>query len=179
MGRLKKFNVYSIVISAFLLALSLILHYVEGFIPTIVAVPGFRWGLANLPLVFTLYYYGFYYYFVVYVLKIILTGLIISGFGPAFLLSLGGGILALIFSFITYKVIKTSIYANSITSSIAHAIGQLVSYAILFETPTIFLYLVVLAPLSAVTGFLIALIDKVLISRLPKAFKESEKKRRF
>ena len=176
MGRIKN---YHIVLFAFLLALSILLHYLEGFIPTIVPVPGFRLGLANIPIVFALYYFGYLAYLILMLLKLLFVGLLFSGFGPSFYLALGGTILSIIITLMTYKFLKTSIYATSIAASIFHALGQLIAYHLFFQTPTIYFYLTILAPISALTGLFIGIFDKILITRLPGSFKENEKKRRF
>lgn len=174
MGRLK---IYRLVLLAFLLALSVLLHYLESFIP--VPVVGFRFGLANIPLLFALYYYGYLYYLGLLVLKLFFVAILFTGFGPSFFMALGGSLLAAIIGFICYKLVKNSIYATSICQSIGHAIGQIAAYMLFFMTPSIALYLVILAPISMVTGFLVALFVKVIITRLPRSFKESEKKRRL
>lgn len=176
MGRIKT---YHIVLFALLLALSVLLHYLEGLIPVIVPVPGFRLGLANIPILFALYYFGYIAYLVLMLLKLLFVGLLFSGFGPSFYLALGGTILSIVMTLISYQIIKTSIYATSISSSIFHAIGQLIAYHLFFQTPTVYFYLSVLGPISALTGYFIALFDKIIITRLPYSFKENEEKRRF
>mgnify|MGYP002676748567 CR=1 FL=1 len=163
---------------AFLLGLSVALHYLESLIPFSL-IPGFKLGLSNIVSLFVLYYYGGLSFVFVTVLRVILVGAISSGFvSPSFLMSLSGALLSGIVSLILYYLVKTSIYGTSIVSSLFHVLGQLLAYALFFDSFYIFYYVAILGPLSLVTGALIALLCSVLIRRLPNIFRTEEKKRR-
>ena len=86
-------RVYKMTLTALMVALAVIFHYVEGFIPVLIAIPGFKLGLANIVGVFVLFYMGPSYYVSVQILRILLVALISTGFGTPFLLALGGGLL--------------------------------------------------------------------------------------
>lgn len=162
---------------AFLVAISLSLHYVEGFIPT-PAIPGFHLGLSNIVNLFALYYYGIPSFLFVALARVLLSAVLYSGFGPSFFMSLFGCLFSVAATIVVSKVVRGSIYSVSAFSALFHATGQLVAYAIFFATPYIFVYLAVLGPISIVTGLFIAFLDALLIHRLPDSFRKEEKKRR-
>jgi len=164
-----------IVSLAFLTALSVVLHYVESFIPY--PIPGFRIGLANIIGLFTLFYYGGPSYVFVTLARVLLGGLF-SGFGVSFLMSLAGSALAMGISLLCYYVFRNSVWGTSLPASALHTIGQLLVYALFFDTPYIFTYLALLGPLSLLTGALSALLSTLLIARLPDRFRSEEKARR-
>ena len=162
---------------ALFVALSVALHYVEGFVP-MPAIPGYHLGLSNLVNLFTFYYYGIPSYLFVVLARVFLSALIFSGFGPSFFLSLGGALLSIVATILVSRLVKGSIYSTSAFSALFHSIGQLVAYALFFQTPYIFVYLLFLGPVSIATGLVIAFLDHFLVRRLPKSFRDEEKKRR-
>ena len=167
-----------IVSLAFFTALSVALHYLEGLIPFNV-VPGFRIGLANIISLFVLYYYGGLSFLFVTYLRVVLVGAISTGFvSPSFMMSLFGATLSSFMSLLLYYFVKTSIFGTSVVSSLFHVIGQLLAYAIFFDSFYIFYYIIYLGPLSLASGLLIAFLCSILIKRLPDAYKLEEKKRR-
>lgn len=159
-------------------ALSVGLHYLESRIPPFVPVPGFRLGLANIVSLFVLYYYGGASYLFVRAVKTLIVALISTGFNVAFFRSLSGTILAVIVSLLLYYLIKPSIYIVSLFGSLFHTIGQLLAYAIFFSTPYIFYYIIILGPISLVTGILRAVINRLLLKKIPRSIRLSETKRR-
>lgn len=163
---------------AFLLGLSVALHYLESLIPFSL-IPGFKLGLSNIVGLFVLYYYGGLSFLFVNALKVILVGAISTGFAsPSFFMSLSGAFFSNLVSILLYYLVRTSIYGTSIVSSLFHILGQLLAYAIFFENFYIFYYVMILGPLSLVTGALMALLCAILIKRLPSIYRLEEKKRR-
>lgn len=161
-----------------LLALSVLLHFVEGLIPPIVPIPGYRIGLSNIILLFSLYYYDLKSYSFLLVCKVFLVALISSGFSVQFFLSLSGSILSFTATIITYYLIKGSIYSISTVSALSYTLGQLIAYAIIFDTFPIFMYIIIIGPLSMISGIIMAILTAYLLKRLPDNFKSDEKNRR-
>lgn len=174
---MKKITTKKLVTLALLIAMSFSLHYIDSLIPSIIPIPGFRLGLSNLITVFALYYYGCFSFAFVVLSKTLLVATLTSGFGITFLMSLAGSISSSLVSILLYKTIKPSIYTVSIYSSVIHTLSQLLVYALFFSSFYIFLYLLYLGPISILTGYLIALLNKILINRLPASLK-TEKRRR-
>ena len=174
---MKKITTKKLVTLALLIAISFSLHYIDSLIPSIIPIPGFRLGLSNLITLFALYYFGCFSFVFVVLSKTLLVAILTSGFGITFLMSLAGSILSMLVSILLYKAFKPSIYTVSIYSSIFHTLGQLLVYALFFSSFYIFLYLLYLGPISILTGCLIALLDKILINRLPASLKIEERRR--
>jgi len=163
---------------ALMIAISVAIHYLESLIPDITPVPGFKLGLSNIVSLFVLYYYGGISFIFVTLVRVLLAGLISTGFSVSFFMSLSGAVLSIVISLLLYYGLKTSIFSLSITSALFHAIGQLIAYALFFMTPYIFVYLSVLGPLSMLTGLLSAVLVRQLIIRIPYSLLSEEKKRR-
>lgn len=160
------------------IALSVGLHFLESLIPSFLPVPGFRLGLANIVTLFVLYYYGGISYVFVRRVKVMLVPLISSGFGINFFMSLSGTILCTTISLTLYYLVRPSIYSVSLFGSLFHTIGQLIAYALFFSTPYIFYYICILGPLSLLTGIVRAIINALLLKKIPSSFRTRERKRR-
>lgn len=173
-----KLNTRRLISLSLLSALAFSLHFIEGNIPSLFPIPGFRIGLANIILIFVLYYYDIKSYIFVLLLKILLVSILTNGFSVSFFMSLAGSLLSCISAIIIKKYIKASIYGVSIFSSLMHTIGQLIIYSLFFNAPYIFNYILILGPLSLLSGYLIALLSKFLIKIIPEKFKFEEQKRR-
>ncbi len=163
---------------AIFVALSVMLHYVESFIPAFLPIPGFRLGLANIILLFVLYYYDSPSYIFTMILKVLLVASISSGFSVQFFMSLGGSLSSMVITLILYHLVKPSIYATSALSALGHSLGQLFVYSLFFYSFYIFSYLLILGPLSLFTGCIMALLCSILIKRIPASFRQDEKVRR-
>ena len=171
-------NTRRLVALSLMAALSTGLHYLEMVIPSLIPIPGFRLGLANIITLFVLYYYGGLSYLFVTAVKVVMVALISSGFGVTFFMSLTGSILAAAVSLFLYYVVKPSPYGVSVTASVFHTLGQLLCYGFVFDTYYIFTYLAILGPLSLLTGALMAFLVTFLIKRIPDSFLREEKVRR-
>ena len=174
---MKKITTKKLVTLALLIAISFSLHYIDSLIPSIIPIPGFRLGLSNLITLFALYYFGCFSFVFVVLSKTLLVATLTSGFGITFLMSLAGSVISMLVSILLYKAFKPSIYTVSIYSSVFHTLGQLLVYALFFSSFYIFLYLLYLGPISILTRYLIALLDKILINRLPASLKIEERRR--
>ena len=96
------------VFSALLAVMSLTLYIVEGMIPPVVAIPGFRIGLAYFPVLFSLYLGGRWKAYdtaLILIARILLSALV-SGNITALLFSLCGGTLSFAAMAVTHLFIK-------------------------------------------------------------------------
>lgn len=160
-------KVYKMTLLAFLVALAVVFHYVEGFIPNFLPIPGFKLGLANIVGVFALFYMGPFYYVAVQVLRIVIVALIAQGFGTAFLLSVGGAVLSIIGSLLLYYLTRTSIYGVSVVGAFLHVCGQVFVYMIIVRTYYMVLYLPILSLMSMIAGGVLAILVGMIIKVLP------------
>jgi heptaprenyl diphosphate synthase len=152
-------------VTAFLVALAIIFHYIESFIPVI--VPGFHLGLANVISLFALFYLGWSYYLSVLFLRVILVGLMFTGFGTSFMLSLGGATLSCVLTLILFFFTKTSIYGVSAVSAFSHVFGQILIYIWIVNTSYMLIYLPLLSVLGVSSGLILAYLTAYIIKVLP------------
>ena len=157
-----------------LLAVALIINYLESLVPLPLPLPGVKLGLANCIGLIVLYLYTEKDYVFFNVLKVFLTALLRSGFGTAFFIGLSGTILATIFTLIAYKFSKASIYGLSVVGAMFHAIGQVFMVILLYNNLYMINYLVVLEVASVISGLLTAFIASITLQKLPKRMIDKE-----
>ena len=73
----------------------------------------------------------------------------------------------LVESLIYYK--KLSIFGLSINAAIFHGIGQVLVVSIIYQTIQMFNYIIVLTISGIISGYLIALVIKLIIEKMPKS----------
>jgi heptaprenyl diphosphate synthase len=156
---------------ALLSAYAVALHAFESLLPT--PIPWLRLGLANIITLVTLLLYGFRAAMVVTLIRVILASLFIGTFlGPAFILSLGGGVtstlaMGLILS-VTPRLFST--IGLSLIGALFHNIAQLVLAYILFiqRIEAILLISPFIILIGALTGTVNGVISDLLIKNLKK-----------
>lgn len=146
----------------FLLALSMILSYIESVLPLSIGIPGIKLGLPNLIVVILLYSYGEKEALAVNILRIVLSGFM---FGNLFaiLYALAGALISFNVMFIMKKLNIFSVAGVSIGGGVFHNIGQLIVAMFVVETYAPIFYLPVLLAAGVVTGFIIGLISMRLM----------------
>ncbi len=107
-----------------LLALALILSYVETLIPFSIAIPGIKIGMSNLTVIWCLYLLSFREAMLLSVSKAILSGLLFGN--PVMILySLSGAVLSCLVMYILKRSNGFHVLAVSAVGGVAHNIGQL------------------------------------------------------
>ena len=143
-----------IAMAALLAALALIFSYVEAMIPSPVAIPGVKLGVANLVILIALYQLDFKYAIAINLVRIVVSGLLFSGvFG--ILYSLAGGMLSLIVMWLLKKTGLFSIVGVSMAGGVAHNIGQILVASAVVSDLKMFAYLPVLMFSGIISGILI------------------------
>lgn len=148
-----------------LVALSMILSYVESLIPAFVAVPGVKVGLANIVVIFALYTLGPIEALTVSLLRVILSSFLF-GSVLSLLYSLSGALLSLGGMILMKKVKIFSTTAVSVTGGVLHNVGQILVACLVLETDVLLYYLPVLILSGVITGAVIGIIASLVIKRL-------------
>ncbi len=155
---------------ALLLALATVIHTAESFLP--VTVVWFRFGFANIIGLATLYLFGFKDALFITLGRIFLGSLATGLFGsPAFLLSLAGGLSAILTMGLAYRLGSRffSEIGISLIGAVAHNSAQLVvAYFILVRNRGIFLLFPMMLVAAIVTGFLNGLAARFFIRHFKK-----------
>ena len=145
------------VFSALLAVMSLTLYIVEGMIPPVVPIPGFRIGLAYFPVLFSLYLGGRWKAYdtaLILIARILLSALV-SGNITALLFSLCGGALSFTAMAVTHLKEAWGVFPAGIFSAVMHNVGQIFAASLIYSL-SVFAYLPFLAVAAVVTGTFIA-----------------------
>ncbi|MCI6116026.1 MAG: Gx transporter family protein [Spirochaetales bacterium] len=148
-----------------LVALSMILSYVESLIPAFVAVPGVKVGLANIVVIFALYTLGPIEALIVSLLRVILSSFLF-GSVLSLLYSLSGALLSLGGMILMKKLKIFSTTVVSVTGGVLHNVGQILVACLVLETDVLLYYLPVLILSGVITGAVIGIIASLVIMRL-------------
>ncbi len=152
-----------------LLALSMVLSYIEAMLPINLGIPGVKVGFPNIVTVIGLYTIGPIPIMLISFARILLVAMT---FGNAmtiayslagFFLSFGGMLLL--------KKLGLSKTAVSISGGVLHNLGQLGVAIVLLQSPQLMYYFPVLLLAGIVAGALIGLMAGILIVRLDRFLK--------
>lgn len=138
---------------ALLIAVALVLSYMERFIPLqmLIPLPGIKLGLANIVTVMALYFFGEKQAFIILILRCVLGSVFGGGIsGLAF--SLTGGLLAMTMMSISKRIGLFSVYGVSILGAAAHNVGQICVAVFLMNSVYVAGYLPYLLAVSVFTG---------------------------
>lgn len=151
-----------------ILAISLVLSFLETLIPSFIPIAGFRIGLSQIGVLLAFQIYSIKEGALISLGKTIL-GALFTGtlFTFIFWTGLSGAILSLPCLYLGKKL-KFSIYSISILGALGHNIGQLLFVNFTLSTSVVLFYLPYVLIASLVTGALIGYISKLLLPPLRK-----------
>lgn len=145
------------VILGFLLALSMILSYIESILPFSVGIPGVKLGLPNLIVVLLLYQFGAGEALTVNLVRILLSGFLFGNLS-AILYALAGALGSFCVMALFRRMGCFSIMGVSIAGGVFHNIGQIAVAVFVVETYAPVFYLPFLLIAGAVTGLIIGIV---------------------
>lgn len=148
-----------------MIAVAMILSYIESLVPAFVAVPGVKVGLSNIATVFTLYLLGIPAAVTVSIVRVFLSALLFGNFA-SLLYSLGGAVLALTSMILVKKVKIFSSIGVSTVGAIMHNAGQVAVACVIMENAAISLYIVPLVISGTVAGAVIGIVSGLLYKKL-------------
>ena len=156
---------------ALLIAIGLVLHMIEAYIPIPVSLPGAKIGLANIASLLTVVLYGPVTALGVSTVRAVVGALLFGGVA-AIPYSLSGAILSTIIMWIAVKALMpaASLIGVSVLGAAAHNVAQLATAALILSTPGIFVYLPVLLIIGTITGYFIGLAGNQTIKVLKTHF---------
>ncbi len=164
-----------LVLRGVLLALSFILSAIDHSLPSFLpGVPPMSIGLANLVVLFSLIFLNAKDALIITLAKSIFVFFLR---GPiSFLLSLSGGLLALLIEVLIWVLPKKkiSIYFLSAIGGIFHNVGQILAYSF-YAKLNVWVLMIPLALVGLVTGILIAFILNLLTPLMDRWFKNRRK----
>lgn len=157
----------TIAITAMMTVLALMFSYIEAVIPFNFGIPGIKLGIANLVVLTVLYVLGFRYAMTVNIARILISGLLFTGFFGA-VYSLAGGVLSLLVMFLLKKTGHFSTVGISMAGGVAHNLGQLITAALIVSNIKMFVYFPVLLFSGMICGILIGILTHLILKKLPQ-----------
>ena len=116
-----------------MIAVAFVLSWIELILSITTPVPGIKIGLANLAILFTMYYCSEKDAFMVLIGRLILNA-ILFGNVNSLIYSVAGGVLSFIVMVICKRLSPKHIVYISITGGVFHNIGQLIAASIVMNT---------------------------------------------
>lgn len=148
-----------------LVALAMVLGFVETLIPINLGIPGMKLGLANIVVVIALFLFDIKTAVVVSILRIILIAMTFGNMSMMFY-SIAGASLSLLSMIAISKIKSFSLISLSIVGGIMHNVGQIICAAFVVRTNGVFTYLPVLMIAGLVSGALIGIVAGLISVRL-------------
>ncbi len=150
---------------ALLTAIALTIFMLEAQIPPVVPISGVKLGLANVVTIFAVFVLGPGEAARILFCRIFLGAVFAGNFSTVFY-SGAGGLCAILVTVALRRVLaKDQIWIAGVLGAIAHSIGQVIMAALLAKTPGLMVYLVILIPISILTGAFTGLGTQLLINR--------------
>jgi len=156
----KKVTLYGL-----LIAVALILSYVESIVPFFFTVPGIKMGLPNIAIVFALYKIGAKGAAAVSIIRVFIVALLFGNL-ISFAFSLAGACVSLCVMSLLRKWDKFSCAAVSVAGAVLHNVAQIAVAAIVINSGVIVFWLPALCVSAVVTGLCIGLVSSLLVKRV-------------
>ena len=148
-----------------LVALALILSYVETWIPINFGIPGIKLGLSNLVIIISIYKYGLKKSFFLGITKVLLSNILFGNLS-SMIFGLVGMICSVFLMCMLKKTRKFSVIGISMAGGIAHNLGQIFVAMFIIQSFAIIFYLPVLLLSGMITGILIGIVANEIIKRI-------------
>lgn len=160
---MKRKSARYIALMAMLITISLMLSYVESFIPAI-PIPGAKIGLPNVVTLLAICVLGFWDALTITLVRTTISAFLFSSV-VSLAYSISGGVLSLIVMFILYKLFKDkiSLQAISIIGAIVHNLAQLCVAILILETISIAALLPWLIIIAIPAGIVVGMAAKHLL----------------
>lgn len=148
-----------------LIAVAMVLSFIETLIPAFVAIPGVKLGLANIAIIYTLFRMGWREAITLSLLRILLSALLF-GSAVTLLYSLVGGALSMLSMLLLRLTGRFGTSGISAVGGVTHNLGQILVASFMFDTNLLLYYFPFLLITGTLAGVVIGLVSAVLIKRI-------------
>ena len=148
-----------------LIALAMILSFIESQIPAFVAIPGMKIGLANIAIVFALYTLDFRSALTISLIRVVLSSLLF-GSVVSLLYSLAGALISLAGMVLLKRTGLFGVMGISVFGAVLHNLGQIAVAWFILKTQALVYYLPFLLFSAVAGGVVTGIIAAVLIKRI-------------
>lgn len=148
-----------------LMALALVLSYLESLVPVSAAIPGVKLGLANMVTIIALRRLGLRPAIIISVGRIVISGVLFSNL-TVIIYSLAGAAFSIAIMLLAERTRLLSLVGISICGGVAHNLGQVMVACLVMENIRIFKYMAVLAISGAISGALVGIFSSVIMKNI-------------
>ena len=148
-----------------LIAMMLVLGFVESRIPINAGIPGIKLGLSNGVLIFAVYMLDIPTAWMLMAFKVVLSGLLFGGFNTI-MYALAGGVLSMIAMSLLSRVKGMHPITVSMAGGVMHNIGQVALAMIILQTPQLLYYMAVLMLVGLACGALTGVVASSVMKHL-------------
>lgn len=159
---------HEIALSGLLFALAMALSFIEGMLVIPGLMPGMKLGLANIVVMYALFFMGAKQALVLDLLKALFVFLV-SGWTAGFL-SLCGGLLSLLVMWILYYhfPVRPTWFILSVCGALFHNVGQLLGASVILSSTMSLYYAPVMLILGLVMGAVTSVTLRAILPALGK-----------
>ena len=150
-----------------LLALMLVLGFVESQLPVAAGIPGIKLGLSNGVLIFAVYMLNVPTAYLLMGLKVLLSGMLF-GSPSAMMYAFAGGLLSLTVMSLLSRMKGLSPVVVSMVGGLSHNVGQVALAMVILNTPKLVYYMAILMVVGMITGLATGLAANGIIRRFQK-----------
>ena len=154
-----------IALCGLLIAMMLVLGFVESRIPINAGIPGIKLGLSNGVLIFAIYMLDLPTAWLLMVLKVMLSGLLFGGFNTI-MYALAGGVLSMLAMTMLSRVKGMHPITVSMVGGVMHNVGQVALAMILLHTQQLLYYMAVLIIVGLICGALTGIVASNVMKHL-------------
>ena len=158
----KRFNAKRVALCGLLLAMMLILGWIEKQIPT--PHPALKLGLSNSVLIFAVYMLDIPTAYVLMAFKVFLSNVLFGSLGVSFAMGLAGGVVSLTAMVLISRVKGMHPVTVSIVGGVMHHVGQILMALLVVNTSGLLSFL----PFLMVGGLVFGAITGVCADRVMK-----------
>ena len=154
-----------VALSGLLIAMMLVLGYVESLLPTVSGIPGIKLGLSNGVLIFAVYMLDVPTAWILMVFKVLLSGLLFGGVNTI-LYAMAGGVLSMLMMTLLSRARGIHPVTVSAAGGVMHNVGQVIVAMLLFHTNQLLYYMAVLAAVGMACGALTGVCASTVMKHL-------------
>ena len=150
---------------ALTISFAMVLSYLESRVPTFVAIPGIKVGLANIAVIFALYKFGIKEALTISLVRVFLISLLF-GSPVSLIYSLSGATLSLCCMILLKTLTPLTEVGVSVVGGIMHNVGQIIAASILLSTNVVVYYLPFLILSGTIAGIAVGVVSALLVKRV-------------
>ena len=148
-----------------LIALAMILSYIESFIPFFSSVPGIKLGLANIVTLYALEVLGLKDTLIISLLRILLSAVLFGN--PAMMIySLSGALLSILVMKLLSGSGKFGLMGISVAGAVSHNAAQCVVAAVLLQNMSVIRYMPILILSGIIAGLVTGTVSGAILRKV-------------